>query len=77
MGLLSKWWKQYQPDFKVCMNGDPLYNVLTKKKKNDSITLVNLSGGFVVLLGGYLLALAAFIAEMLSVRLKLCKKNVF
>lgn len=60
-GLPGEWWKQYSVDPTYCLT--KIQRKMKQKRGKSRLTLTNLSGAFLVLGIGYILAVMAFVFE--------------
>ena len=70
LGLTDIWWKQFSPDPTYCLTFIEQQRLNKKGRKNKTkLTLKGLSGAFIVLIAGYIMAMLVFILELVLKRL--------
>lgn len=66
IGLMNLWIKWFEPEMRPCVVDQQTLELTNRNKKlNVQLTLSNMTGVFAILIGGYLLATLAFVAEFM------------
>lgn len=64
MGFMDLWFNWFEPELRQCVvDQQNLFLTNRKKRLNVRLTLSNMTGVFAILVGGYMLAILAFLVE--------------